>query len=470
MNWSQLERDVRRLQGRIYRASREDDNKRVDNLMKLLVRSEKAKLLAIYIITQKNKGRATPGIDGKIYLTSRDRMKLSKEDFDYKTYKFQPILRKYIPKAQGNWRTRIYSSKSHRYEKAEMRPLGIMTVKDRVMSTIISFALTAKWEALFESNVMGFRPGRCAQDAIQRIYLELIKGEKIILDADINKFFDNIKHAAILNKVNVFRKALFRCLNAGIIEKGKRIKTVKGIIQGSPISPILANIALNGIQKALGTDICVITYADDLIIIAPNVDAMKRMVPNLAKFLRERGISLKREKTSITTKRKGFNFLGFRIEQPRMKMYVKPQKEKVKRFLDHIRELLWSNKQLEQRKLIAKLNPVIRGWAMYYRYSDANKVFNQVDHEIIRLIWRWAQRRHRNKGKRWIYNKYFDTIGERRWLFRDLKTGYSLTRASYVVRIKYDFIVKDLSPFDPDPAIKEIWREKRYQEIRHAMI
>jgi RNA-directed DNA polymerase len=190
----------------------------------------------------------------------------------------------------------------------------------------------------------------------------------------------------------------------------------------------------------------------------------------LAKFLKERGISLKREKTRITTKREGFNFLGFRIEQPRIKLYVEPQKEKVKKFLDSIREILWTNKQIEQRKLIAKLNPIIRGWAMYYRYSDANKTFSRVDHAINGLLMRWAQRRHRNKGKRWIHNKYFEPIGKYKWVFRDVKTGYSIIRASSVRRLKYNFIVNDLSPFDPDPKVKEIWIRKSYQDIRHVMM
>jgi len=304
INWSQMERDVRRLQGRIYRASKKGDYKGVDNLMKLLVRSETAKLFAIYIITQKNKGKTTPGIDGKIYLTSKERMRLSKEDFDYKSYRFQPILRKYIPKIHENWRARIYNSKKRKYEKAEMRPLGIMTIKDRVMVTIISFALSAKWEALLEPNVMGFRPGRCTQDAIQRIYLELIRGDKIILDTDINKFFDNIRHEAILNKVKVFRKALFRCLKVGVVEKGKRIKAVKGIVQGSPLSPILANIALSGMLKALGKDICVISYADDLIVIAPTVSAMKQGISNLARFFKRKGFKFKTRENQNNYKEK----------------------------------------------------------------------------------------------------------------------------------------------------------------------
>jgi len=149
---------------------------------------------------------------------------------------------------------------------------------------------------------------------------------------------------------------------------------------------------------------------------------------------------------------------------------VKPQKEKVKKFLNYIRELIWSNKQIEQRKLIVKLNPVIRGWAMYYRYSDANNAFSRVDHEIFGIIWRWAQRRHNNKGKRWIFNKYFEAIGRDKWIFRDARTGYALTKASKVKRLKYDFIVNELSPFNPDPVVKEIWRRRRYQEVRHAMI
>lgn len=470
INWSQMERDVRRLQGRIFRASKMGDNKRVNNLMKLLVKSEKAKLLAIYIITQKNKGKITSGIDSKVYLTSKDRMELSKESFNYKTYKFQPILRKYIPKTSKNWREAARHPKKQKTGNKEMRPLGIMTIKDRVMTTIINFALTAKWEALFEPNMMGFRVGRCTQDAIEKIRSELYKGNNIILDADINKFFDNIKHTAILNKLNTFSKALYRCLNAGIIEKGKRIITKKGIVQGSPISPILANIALHGIEKTLGKDICVIVYADDLVILARTKEAMKQMVPKLSNFLKERGLYLKREKTRIANRNEGFNFLGFTIEQPRVKLYVKPQKEKVKDFLNEIRKFVWSYKQADQRFIIVKLNPMIRGWAMYYRYSDSNETFSKVDHEINNILWRWSLRRHPNKGKRWVYKKYYDMEDKDKWVFRDKRTGYTLSKASKVQRLKYDFVVKDLSPLDPNLTVKRIWKSRQYQEIRHAMI
>ncbi len=471
INFSRLERTVKRLQGRIYRASKKGDNKRARNLMKLLVRSESAKLLAIYIITQKNKGRNTPGIDGKVYLTSKERMELSNEKFDYRTYKFQPVLRHYIPKTPENWRKELQKKGKKNTSKTELRPLGLMTIKDRIMTTIISFALTAKWEALLSPDVMGFRPGRSTQDAIQRIYLELRKGNRVILDADIHKFFENIKHDIILDKLDVFHAVIQRCLTSGIIDKGKKFRTSKGIVQGSPISPILANIALHGLQQAIGKDGIAVVYADDFIVLSRSRETMKRIIPKLAKFLRERGLFLKREKTRITDKRQGFSFLGFTIEQPRQKLYVKPQKERVKKFLNHMRLIIWSHKQMEQGKFIAMLNPMIRGWAMYYRFSDAYHAFSRVDTILQQQIWRWAVRRHENngKGKRWIYDKYYEKIGNRKWTFRVAKTGYTLMEASDIKRLKYKFIVGDKSPLDPTPHVKEYWKRRRYEEIRHAM-
>ena len=488
LNFSQLERDVRRLQGRIYRASKKDDKKGVRNLMKLLVRSETAKLFAIYLITQKNEGRKTPGIDGKVYLTPEERMELSKEKFDYRSYRFQPVLRKYVPKTTGDWRSKRYHRRRAKPDEIKLRPLGMMTIKDRVMTTIISFVLTAKWEAILEPNVMGFRPGRSTQDAMKRIYHELEGKNRVILDADLSGFFDNIKHDAILNRLNEFSRIIVRCLRMGIIEKGKLWKTMRGVVQGNPMSPVLANIALHGLQELFGAfkdgqyilppykqgynkDVCVIRYADDFVITAPSKRVIERWIlPKLRRFLEERGIQLNEEKTRITTKKDGFDFLGFTIEQPRKKLYMKPQDEKIKKFLNRLKEIIWSNKQVEQRKLIRKLNPVLRGWAMYYRYSDANRAFEIVDYELWKLLWRWAKRRHPHRGKKWILNKYFGEVGGANWVFRDEKTGYSLTQVINIRRSKYKFIVGTLSPYDPNPKVKKVWERKSYEDIRHAMI
>ena len=488
LNFSQLERDVRRLQGRIYRASKKGDKKGARNLMKLLVRSETAKLLAIYLITQKNEGRKTPGIDGKVYLTPEERMELNKEQFDYRLYRFQHALRRYIPKTVGDWRSKRCHRRRAKPDNVKLRPLGIMTIKDRVMTTIISFALTAKWEAILEPNVMGFRPGRSTQDAMKRIYHELDGKNRVILDADLSGFFDNIKHDAISNRLDEFSRAISQCLRAGIAEKGRIHKTMKGVVQGSPISPVLANIALHGLQELFGAftrsgryilpsykqgynkDVCVIRYADDFVITAPSKRILEQWVlPKLRRFLDTRGIQLNEEKTKIRTKKDGFNFLGFTIEQPRRKLYLRPQDEKIKKFLNRLKEIVWSNKQIEQRKLIRKLSPVLRGWAMYYRYSDANKAFEIVDYELWKLLWRWAKRRHPHKGKKWILNKYFGKIEGVNWVFRDKKTGYSLIQVNSIKRLNYNFVVGTLSPYDPNPKVKKVWERKGYEEIRHAM-
>ena len=363
-----------------------------------------------------------------------------------------------------------------------------MTIKDRVMTTIISFALTAKWETILEPNVMGFRPGRNTQDAIERIYHELDGKERVVLDADLSGFFDNIRHDAISGKLYEFSRIIIRCLKAGIVERGKLCKTTKGIVQGNPISPVLANIALHGLQELFGAfsrdgryilprykrgynkDVCVVRYADDFVITAPSKRILESWIlPKLRKFLEERGIQLNEEKTKITTKKEGFNFLGFTIEQPRSKLYMRPQDEKIKKFLNRLKKIVWSNKQLDQRKLIRKLNPVLRGWAMYYRYSDAYRAFETVDYELWKLLWRWSKRRHQLKGKKWILNNYFGKVGGIRRVFRDKKKGYSLIQVTNIRRLKYKFIVGTLSPYDSNPKVKKVWERKGYEDIRHAI-
>jgi RNA-directed DNA polymerase len=454
--------------------------------MKLLVRSETAKLFAIYLITQRNEGRKTPGIDGKVYLTPEKRMELSKEQFDYRIYRFQPVLRKYIPKSTGDWRSKRLHRRRAKPNGVKLRPLGMTTIKDRVMATIISFALTARWEAILEPDVMGFRPGRSTQDAVERIYHELDGKDRVILDADLSGFFDNIKHDAILRRLEKFSTVVYRLLNGWVIKRGRRHETTRGIVQGCPLSPVLANIALHGLQKLFGAfedgryilpsykrgynkNICIVRYADDFVITAPSKRILEQWVlPKLREFLEERGIHLNEDKTKITTKEEGFNFLGFTIEKPRKKLYVRPQDEKIRKLLNRLKEIVWSNKQTEQRKLIRELNPVLRGWAMYYRYSDANRAFESVDYELWKLLWRWAKRRHPHRGKEWILSKYFGRIRGANWVFRDEKTGYSIIQVIHIRRLEYKFIVGTLSPYNPNPKVKEVWERKRYEDIRHA--
>ncbi len=329
INWKSIERTVKTFQERISYVSKMGNEKKLKELMELLVKSESAKLLAIYHISQKNRGRFTAGIDGKIYVTPKDRINLSNEKFDYKNYHFQPVIMKLIPKNRNFLKVNNSSKDAILIsEGIKNRPLGIMTIKDKVMAKIISFALIAKWEPLFESNVMGYRPGYSRQDAINKISKELKGEEKVILETDIKNFFENIRHKAILEKIGVFYDIIRKILKIKVMENGKIYKCNKGITQGSPLSPILANIALHGMQSLFETQItngkkmtpkykvCLIRYADDFIVIAPSRDIIEKWIlPKLNQFLQKRGLNLNKEKTRIVTKKEGFKFLGYSIKQ-----------------------------------------------------------------------------------------------------------------------------------------------------------
>ena len=464
INWTAVGRAVKRLQERIFKAMRDGNKHRAKELMKLLARSESAKLLAVYKTTQQNKGKVTPGIDGKIYLKPEDREALSRESFDYRIWQFQPALRRYIPKGKGILPKRAMTT-------AEMRPLSIMTIKDRVMATILSFAMEAMWEAVLEPNVMGYRAGRCTQDAIQVIFKALSKGNPAILDADIKSFFDTINHETILEKATCFRAIIGRALTAGIVEDGRLTKTTHGIMQGSPLSPVLANIALHGMERELEATpgVVVVRYADDLVGIAPTKRVMEsKVVPALVQFLTPRGLSLKVEKTRIVTKKEGFDFLGFTMEQPRQKLFVKPRKKNVQGFLEHVRGIIRSNKQTEQRVLISLLNPVIDGWARYYQYSDAGRVFVRVDAAIWHALWRWAKRRHPDKSRRWVLRRYFSKVGQKAWCFRDEKTGYALRDTNAIKRKEYTFAVGSMSVLDRAWLGREAGYKRSIEESEHG--
>ncbi|MHA1490613.1 MAG: reverse transcriptase N-terminal domain-containing protein, partial [Promethearchaeota archaeon] len=234
LKWDKPRQHVRRLQERIFRATRDKDWAKVKNLQRFLVRSHFARLLAVRRVTQENKGKYTPGIDGQTYTTSKERMKLVEEvrQTNIFNYKCKPLRRVYIPKKSG-----------------DKRPLGIPTVKDRVMQMLVKFALEPEWEAKFEPHSQGFRPGRRCMDAIWQIWnsirvLGTLHKSSWILNADISGCFDNINHDILLKRVPVFRETIGRWLKSGIIEFGKYFQTKSGTPQGGIISPLLANIAL----------------------------------------------------------------------------------------------------------------------------------------------------------------------------------------------------------------------------------
>ncbi len=470
--WNTVKQHVRRLQERIFRATRDKDFAKVKNLQKLLVRSQSARLLSVRRVTQENKGKYTPGIDGQICASSKQRAELVEDvrQTNIFNYKCKPLRRVYILKSSG-----------------DKRPLGIPTVNDRVMQMLVKLALEPEWEARFEPHSHGFRPGRRCMDAIWQIWNSIRisgtrKKSEWILDADISGCFDNINHDALLQRILVFRETVRRWLKSGIIEFGKYFQTKAGTPQGGIVSPLLANIALDGMERLFGAEnskgnysapsnrqrenkgLNLIRYADDFVVTAPSRQRIiDYVLPKLRAFLKDRGMELNEAKTKIVHRDEGFDFLGFTIRQfhsqARSVCLAKPSNKAIKRHLQDIKTVISNNKQIKADELVSKLNPIIRGWANYYVYSSAKETFNYIDYRIWKMLWQWCLRRHPRKGKLWIRKRYFMNKDNRKWIFGERKENTLLFNRYFRAGKRYTPVKSFNSPYDAD--LHEYWN-KRY--------
>jgi RNA-directed DNA polymerase len=460
IHWGHVAKNVRRIQERIYRATQRQEWKKVRSLQKLLVRATSNKLLAIRRVTQENQGRHTPGVDGVVYDTPEARMALSRENLSLKGYRPRPVRRTHIPKDEG-----------------KQRPLGIPTIKDRIMQAIVKAVLEPEWEARFEANSYGFRPGRNCMDAITQIHTTLNQEgcSSWILDADISGCFDNIAHKPLLARIPVFDTVVRRWLKAGVVELGRHVNTEMGTPQGGVISPLLANIALDGMERLFGCEtpdgrpippakrkgkskgISLIRYADDFVVVAPTREALETyVIPRLKQFLAERGLALNEAKTRIVHRSEGFNFLGFTIRRFGRTLLTRPQKERVQRHLRSIKRILDANKQVTIEQIVKMLNPVIRGWANYYRHSAAKRTYDYVAHRYWQMLWQWAKRRHPNKPSKWVKRRYFKKVWTRDWVFG---TAYAtLLNPAATPITRYVKVSGCNSPYDP--TLRDYWAER----------
>jgi RNA-directed DNA polymerase len=360
-------------------------------------------------------------------------------------------------------------------------------MKDRALQMIVKFVLEPEWEAKFEPNSYGFRPGRRCQDAMQQIwdcirYREGKTTSEWILDADIKGCFDNIDHSKLLSRIRNFKGVINQWLKSGAIEFEHFYVTKAGTPQGGIISPLLANIALDGMERLFGCEnskgkyncpswkagldkgISIIRYADDFVAISPTREKIEEYIlPKLKNFMAERGLTLNMEKTRIVHRTQGFDFLGFVVQQftgkTRSVCLVKPSKTAIKRHLSTIKEYLDKNMQATAEDVIKNLNPIIRGWGNYYRYSNAKKTFNYVDYRIWKMLWHWCLRRHKNKGKIWVRKKYFKTLHGRKWIFATDEVTQLMFTASIRVNSKRYAKVKEYnSPFDP--SLHQYWNAR----------
>ena len=468
--WRKLEVSVFKLERRIYKASQTGDVRRVHRLQKLLLKSRAAKLLAVRRVTQDNRGKTTAGVDGVKSLSPRQRLILAKDLG--KLPSGRPTRRVWIPKPG----------------KDEKRPLSIPTLHDRALQALVKLAVEPEWEAKFEPNSYGFRPGRSVHDAIGAVFTAIEKQPKYILDADIAKCFDRIEHDALLDKVGTFpalRRLIKSWLKAGVLDRDVFAATEAGTPQGGVLSPLLANIALHGLENFIcnhfpfrtrqnpeqpGRQIHwrpqVIRYADDFIVLHRDravIEACRRLAEEWLKGI---GLELNEKKTRIahTLNQEGgvagFDFLGFNVRQYRASKYntsrgrgfktlIKPGGAAVQRHWARLSEIISRNKAARQVNLIGLLNPAITGWANYYSAVVSTETFHRLDHHLYSKLRRWAHFRHPRKARRWIAQRYWEITPGKGWVFREVG-GLALNQHTSVTIKRYVKVNGTASPYNGD--------------------
>jgi RNA-directed DNA polymerase len=469
IDWDQAQEEVRRLRQRIFAASQAGDLKRVRNLQKLMLRSRSNAVLSVRRVTEVNAGRKTPGIDGVVVASARDKADLA----DWvqrrsRSWTARPVKRVFIPKAGST---------------TKFRALGIPVIADRCLQAQVSAALEPEWEARFEPKSYGFRPGRGCQDAIAAIFWTVAgtrTKRRWVLDADLKAAFDRVDHEHVLGMLGTFpaRGAVAGWLKAGVIGADGFAPTEEGTPQGGVISPLIFNVALHGMEEAAGAVYrwnpyrdseetvtgtpVVVRYADDFVALCDSREQAEQVKTRLVPWLAARGLAFNEEKTRVVHLDDGFDFLGFNVRRYGPKLLIKPSAGAVKRIRARLSAEMRALRGANAAAVIGTINPIVRGWAAYYRGVVSTETFQSLDQHLWRLTYKWALFRHNRRSKRQIADRYFGRFHPTRtdrWVFGDRDTGAFLLQFGWTKIVRHDLVKGRASP--DDPTLTEYWAKRR---------
>ncbi len=469
--WGKIQRKVFKLQKAIYTAVQNGNKAKARKLQRLLPKSWYARLLAVRKVTQDNQGKNTAGIDGVKSINAKARFTLASKLKSQ--VKSKALRRVWIPKPGRD----------------EKRPLGIPTITDRACQALVKLGLEPYWEAQFEAESYGFRPGRSAHDAINAIFKKALKKPQYVLDADIAKCFDQINHDYLLSKLDcptLYKRNIRQWLKAGVLDNGVFEGTEAGTPQGGVISPLLANIALHGMIESVVNSFPdwkpingktefsyrpkIIRYADDFVVLANRPEVILEAQSLIKQWLEPVGLTLKPEKTRLCNtlsewneETPGFDFLGFNIRHYPVSLHkgvnnghdtkpyqlnIKPSKKAIKAHYNAVKEVVKVHRTAPQAVLIKRLNPIIKGWSNYYSSVVSKTTYNKLDKLVWNALRAWTISRC-GKASYDKLRKYYQHGVNGQWTFQT-KEGFRLIKHAETPIVRFIKVKGGKSPYDGD--------------------
>lgn len=398
IDWRRIRFMVEAMQADIALAAMEGELGRISALQDDLAQSFASRMLAVYEVTR-NRGSRTAGIDG-------DRWQHAEEQFaavfaiETEQYRSCPTRRVHIPKSDDGG------------DHSGTRPLSIPTLTDRVVQTLYAFALQPVADTWADPHSYGYRKGRSTKDACAylRYIIERRSGPGWVLEADIRNCFDTISHTWLCNNIPMDKRVLRQVLKAGYIEHGGIFPTETGVSQGAPLSPIFANMALDGMEQFLRSSlkrkkVHLVRYADDFVVTADSQETALHAMALITDFLAERGMALSEDKTRITKVTDGFDFLGWNFRKTGEDLLITPTKRSIDRIKDRvslrIQRAILSEAEADPDGLITDLNAIIRSWCAYHTHISRDGLFDALDMHLLDELanWRYHRRYFRDMNE-----------------------------------------------------------------------